>query len=211
MRELDVPARTRVARSLGAALIFVLIIGAGIGFLALKDQGSVNDGGRSAQVVGSGSAAGSGKGRGEAAPSAAVKAAVRDTRVDPFDESHVAVARLDAGLRAAMQNAARAAAEEGVGEFWLTSGWRTAEYQQALLNDAVKQHGTLKVALRWVKTPETSEHVHGSAADVGPASAAAWMTRNAERFGLCRTYANEAWHYELREGDRCPAPKADAR
>ncbi len=211
MRELDVPARTRIARSLGAALILVLIIGAGIGFLLLKDKGATNDGGRSAQAVGAGSSSGSGKGRGQAEPSEAVKAAVRDTRVGPFDESHPAVSGLDAPLRKAVQQAARAAAEEGVGDFWLTSGWRTEEYQQALLNDAVKQHGTLRVALRWVKTPETSEHVHGAAADVGPASAAAWMTRNSERFGLCRTYANEAWHYELREGDACPEPKADAR
>lgn len=119
MRELDVPARTRIARSIGVAVILALIIGAGIGFLALKDKAATNDGGRSAQAVGSGSGSGSGsgKGRGEAAPSEAVKAAVRDTRVDPFDESHAAVAGLDVPLRQAVQKAARAAADEGVGDF----------------------------------------------------------------------------------------------
>jgi zinc D-Ala-D-Ala carboxypeptidase len=212
MRELDVPARTRLVRSFGAAVIIALILGAAIGFATLRGGDQGNDGARSAATVSS-------AGRGEAtataaagggAPTATVKAQVRETRIDPFDASHAAVAGLDATLRERIQKAARAAADEGVDEFWLTSGWRTSEYQQGLLNAGVKKHGSLDAALRWVKTPTTSEHVKGAAADVGPTAAAYWMDRNAERFGLCRTYANEIWHYEVRPADGCPPQKGDA-
>ena len=39
-----------------------------------------------------------------------------------------------------------------------------------------------------------------------------WMSENGNRFGLCQTYANELWHYELTvaPGATCPAPIADA-
>lgn len=61
-----------------------------------------------------------------------------------------------------------------------------------------------------VATPSTSEHVTGDAVDVGPTEAAYWMDRYSERFGLCRTYANEVWHYELRAGRACPEMVSDA-
>ena len=50
----------------------------------------------------------------------------------------------------------------------------------------------------------------GDAVDVGPTDAAYWMDRYSERFGLCRTYANEVWHYELRNGSSCPEQVSDA-
>lgn len=50
----------------------------------------------------------------------------------------------------------------------------------------------------------------GDAVDVGPTEAAYWMDRYSERFGLCRTYANEVWHYELRAGRACPEMVSDA-
>lgn len=61
-------------------------------------------------------------------------------------------------------------------------------------------------------TPTTSAHVSGDAVDVGPSDAAAWLTRHGARYGLCRTYDNEPWHFELRRAavdDGCPARYAD--
>lgn len=138
---------------------------------------------------------------------------LRETRVDPSDTDHPAVKHLDPRLRRAVQRAASAAREDGVRDFWLTSGWRTADYQQELFDAAVRKHGSRAMASRWAKTPETSEHVQGRAVDVGPARTARWMSRHAEDFGLCRTYANEVWHYGLKApgAAECPAMKPDAR
>ncbi|CAM3720002.1 M15 family metallopeptidase [Tsukamurella ocularis] len=119
-----------------------------------------------------------------------------------------AVTKLDPKLRRAIRSAARAAAEEGVA-MHLTSGWRSTRYQQYLYDDAVRRDGADEAA-RLVATPSTSEHVTGDAVDVGPTEAAYWMDRYSERFGLCRTYANEVWHYELRTGRACPEPASDA-
>lgn len=33
--------------------------------------------------------------------------------------------------------------------------------------------------------------------DIGPYDAAEWLAAYGARFGLCRVYANEPWHYEL--------------
>jgi LAS superfamily LD-carboxypeptidase LdcB len=49
-----------------------------------------------------------------------------------------------------------------------------------------------------VSTPETSAHVAGEAVDIGPPAAAAWLTEHGARYGLCRVYRNEPWHFELR-------------
>jgi hypothetical protein len=42
---------------------------------------------------------------------------------------------------------------------------------------------------------------------------ALWLERNGWRFGLCRVYANEWWHFEgvIAPGERCPALAPDAR
>jgi hypothetical protein len=34
--------------------------------------------------------------------------------------------------------------------------------------------------------------------DLGPASATQWLAAHGAAYGLCRIYANEPWHYELR-------------
>lgn len=49
---------------------------------------------------------------------------------------------------------------------------------------------------RWVARPGTSLHRLGTELDLGPASAYAWLARNAQRFGLIQRYAWEPWHYE---------------
>ncbi|PJI85729.1 D-alanyl-D-alanine carboxypeptidase-like protein [Luteimicrobium subarcticum] len=122
------------------------------------------------------------------------------------------VTRLDPELLDALRRAATAAEQDGVG-FVVDSGWRSAADQQRLLDDAVVTYGSLAAAQRWVATPETSQHVRGEAVDLGPVTARTWLERHGAAYGLCRTYANESWHYELRTSavrNGCPAPYADA-
>ncbi len=135
--------------------------------------------------------------------------AVADTGVvaiSPFDVSDPAVGHLDPTLLTAVQNAASAAAAEGI-TMTVTSGWRTPEFQQYLLDDAVATYGSYAAARQYVQTPTASKHVLGQAVDVGGLGADEWLMANGPRFGLCRIYANESWHFELAadtEG-RCPA------
>ncbi|WP_051683785.1 M15 family metallopeptidase [Blastococcus sp. URHD0036] len=123
-----------------------------------------------------------------------------------------AVTDLDPELRAAVQEAARAAAADGV-VLRITSGWRSAELQQALFDAAVAEHGSVDAARAYVLQPDESEHVTGDAVDVGPTEAMYWLARHGSDWGLCQTYGNEAWHYELatEPGTACPPPLTDAR
>ncbi|MET9020838.1 M15 family metallopeptidase [Actinopolymorpha sp. NPDC004070] len=133
------------------------------------------------------------------------------TTVSVFDQAVPAVGRLDPDLLAALRGAARAAEAAGV-RMHVDSGWRSPEYQQRLLDDAVAEYGSLEKAARWVATPQTSAHVLGEAVDLGPYAATAWLSRHGAAYGLCQIYANESWHYELRPdavGDGCPAMYAD--
>jgi len=134
-----------------------------------------------------------------------------DGGVSPFADDEPAIARLRPGLRHAVQRAARDAEAEGV-DVVVTTGWRSAAYQQRLLDDAIAQYGSREAALRWVSTPQTSEHVRGAAVDIGATDADDWFLRNGSRYGLCRTYANEIWHFELATtpGGTCPAEIRDA-
>ena len=52
-----------------------------------------------------------------------------------------------------------------------TSGWRSPQFQQRLLDNAVTTYG-------------------GQGADQ-------WLIDNGSPFGLCRICANELWHFEL--------------
>ncbi|WP_242456169.1 M15 family metallopeptidase [Mycolicibacterium sp. P1-18] len=113
-----------------------------------------------------------------------------------FDVADPSVGRLDPGLLSALQNAATAASADGV-TMTVTSGWRSPEFQQQLLDDAVQTYGSLAAARRYVQTPEHSKHVLGEAVDVGGAGADAWLSANGPRYGLCQIYANEIWHFEL--------------
>jgi LAS superfamily LD-carboxypeptidase LdcB len=95
---------------------------------------------------------------------------------------------------------------------WVTSGRRSAAYQQELLDEAVRRYGSLGEALRYVASPDTSSHVTGDAVDLGPTQADDWLIRHGADYGLCQTYANEMWHFELATapGGTCPAPRPDA-
>jgi D-alanyl-D-alanine dipeptidase len=114
----------------------------------------------------------------------------------PFDVQDPAIGRLDPQLLSAIQNAATAAAADGV-TMTITSGWRSPEFQQRLLDNAVHTYGSLAVARQYVETPQGSKHVIGQAVDVGGVGADQWLIANGSRFGLCRIYANELWHFEL--------------
>ncbi|MFD4957432.1 M15 family metallopeptidase [Microbacterium sp. NPDC058389] len=124
----------------------------------------------------------------------------------PFDDDSPGIARLTPALLEALRRAATDAAEHGV-DVRVNSGWRSAEYQEQLLHEAVTQYGSEAEAARWVATPATSAHVAGEAVDIGPYAAADWMIAHGAGYGLCRTYDNEAWHFELRPDavrDGCP-------
>lgn len=91
----------------------------------------------------------------------------------------------------------------------ITSGYRTYERQTFLFRQAVKKYGSAAAASRWVLPPELSHHTWGMAIDVNypkdPVSTK-WLARNGYKFGLCRAYENEWWHFEpiTVPGVRCP-------
>jgi zinc D-Ala-D-Ala carboxypeptidase len=128
-----------------------------------------------------------------------------------FDDEIPAVANLDPALVGALREAASAAADDGI-ELFVDSGWRSPEYQNQLLREAVLKYGSEEEAARWVATAETSPHVSGDAVDIGRFDATAWLSEHGARYGLCQIYANEPWHYELRAeaiDHGCPPTYAD--
>jgi zinc D-Ala-D-Ala carboxypeptidase len=133
-------------------------------------------------------------------------------RTTVFDDEVPGVANLDPALLGALRRAATTAANDGV-EFVVDSGWRSAEYQEHLLREAISKYGSESEARRWVAAPNASAHVSGDAVDIGPSDATAWLSTYGAAYGLCRIYRNEPWHYELRRdaiAHGCPAMYADA-
>jgi zinc D-Ala-D-Ala carboxypeptidase len=128
-----------------------------------------------------------------------------------LDDEIPGVANLDPALLVALRQAATHAAYDGV-EFLVDSGWRSPEYQEQLLHEAVSKYGSEKEAARWVATPNTSAHVSGDAVDIGPVDATTWLSDQGGKYGLCQIYGNEPWHYELRPeaiDHGCPPMYAD--
>jgi hypothetical protein len=128
-----------------------------------------------------------------------------------FDDGVPGVAKLDPDLLGALRRAATDAADAGV-HFVVNSGWRSPAYEDQLRREAIAKYGSEAAAARWVATGTTSAHVSGDAVDLGPAAATAWLSAHGAAYGLCRIYANEPWHYELRPeaaDDGCPAMYAD--
>jgi hypothetical protein len=128
-----------------------------------------------------------------------------------FDDAVPGVGKLNSDLLDALRRAATDAADDGV-RFSVDSGWRSPEYQERLLREAISKYGSEAEATRWVATPGTSAHVKGDAVDIGPSGAAAWLSEHGAAYGLCRIYGNEPWHYELRPeaiDHECPAMYAD--
>lgn len=164
------PARSRARRSLVVLLVIALVILAisAAGYDALSARLGAGDGG----------------GAGTASTA---------TRATP---TATGTAGLEPALKHELDRAITAARADGV-ELHLTSGWRTWAEQQELFNAAVKKYGSPEAASRWVLPPDKSAHVRGAAVDVGPRSGAKWLERHGSRFGLCRRYDNEWWHFEL--------------
>jgi zinc D-Ala-D-Ala carboxypeptidase len=128
-----------------------------------------------------------------------------------FDDEIPGVANLDPALLGALRQAATDAADDGV-EFYVDSGWRSPEYQNQLLREAVSEYESEEEAARWVATPETSAHVSGDAVDIEHFDATAWLSEHGAEYGLCQIYSNEPWHYELRPeaiDHGCPPIYAD--
>jgi zinc D-Ala-D-Ala carboxypeptidase len=128
-----------------------------------------------------------------------------------FDDDVPAVANLDPNLARALRQAATDAARDDH-EFLVNSGWRSRQYQEQLLDEAVSKYGSREEAARWVATPTTSAHVSGEAVDLGHSDATSWLSKHGARYGLCQIYRNEPWHYELRPdavAHGCPAMYAD--
>lgn len=131
-------------------------------------------------------------------------------RVTAYDDVP-AVTRMDASLLAAVRRATDDARADGIAVV-VNSGWRSARLQEQLLSEAIASHGSREEAARWVATPETSAHVTGDAVDIGPWDAMSWLSQHGWRYGLCQTYANEPWHFELRAdapSGGCPEQFAD--
>jgi D-alanyl-D-alanine carboxypeptidase len=128
-----------------------------------------------------------------------------------FDDAIPGVANLDPALLDALRRAGSDAVADGV-VLGVDSGWRSPAYQEHLLRQAIARYGSEAEAARWVATPKRSAHVSGDAVDIGPSAAAAWLSEHGAAYGLCRTYANEPWHFERRPtavDDGCPPMYAD--
>lgn len=119
---------------------------------------------------------------------------------------------LEPSLHRAVDRATAAAAAAGV-TLQVTSGFRSADHQQRLFDEAVTKYGSVAAARAWVLPPTESEHVQGRAVDVGPPAAAAWLDEHGVGYGLCRRYDNEPWHFERLAaaiGSACPARQSSA-
>ena len=89
----------------------------------------------------------------------------------------------------------------------LNDGKRSAAQQLALYHQYVQQFGKA-AADSYVLPPTKSAHVKGYAVDVQPAVAYRWLQATSGRYGWCRIYDNEAWHFEYSRDYRitgCPA------
>lgn len=103
---------------------------------------------------------------------------------------------------------ARAAAKRKGYRMTITSGWRSLATQRRLYQASVRRNGP---AQRWVMPPKVSNHPWGLAIDVnykvGSSKSAKWLELNGYKYGLCRAYRNEWWHFEPLTGPGTPCPK----
>ncbi len=110
-------------------------------------------------------------------------------------------------------NAARARAKANGFELLITSGWRSVRHQQLMYERAVVKYGSDREARRWVLPADESLHTWGLAVDIRFANrsgaALRWFKKYSYRFGLCRVYKNEWWHFEpnVSPGQKCSAPR----
>jgi D-alanyl-D-alanine carboxypeptidase len=127
------------------------------------------------------------------------------------DSELPAVTRLEPALLDALRQASDAASIDGQ-TIDVTSGWRSVRYQEDLFAQAVVTYGSEEAAREFVAPPTRSKHVTGDAVDIGPLDAQFWLMEHGSKYGLCQTYANERWHFELATtpGGVCPEMLPDA-
>jgi hypothetical protein len=111
--------------------------------------------------------------------------------------------------------AAQAAAKKDGQALYIASGYRSLSRQKTLFTQAIKKYGTAAEASKWVAQPLVSHHPWGIAIDVNYPDepvGAGWLEINGSKFGLCRVFENEWWHFEpvIAPGWKCPALVADA-
>jgi len=111
--------------------------------------------------------------------------------------------------------AAKAAAKKDGVTIYVVSGFRSLSRQQTLFNQAVRKYGSINEASKWVAPPLVSHHPWGIAIDVNYPDepvGAGWLEVNGYKFGLCRVFENEWWHFEptIAPGWKCPALVPDA-
>ena len=111
--------------------------------------------------------------------------------------------------------AAQAAAKKDGQVLYIASGFRILSRQKTLFAQAIKKYGSAGEASKWVAPPLVSHHPWGVAIDVNYPDepvAAGWLEINGAKFGLCRVFENEWWHFEpvIAPGWKCPALVPDA-
>ena len=111
--------------------------------------------------------------------------------------------------------AAQAAAKKDGQALYIASGFRSLERQKVLFAQAVRKYGSAAEASKWVAPPLVSHHPWGVAIDVNYPDepvGAGWLEVNGSKFGLCRVFENEWWHFEpvIAPGWKCPALVPDA-
>ena len=111
--------------------------------------------------------------------------------------------------------AAQAAAKKDGQTIYIASGFRSLSRQTTLFAQAIKKYGTAAEATKWVAPPLVSHHPWGVAIDVNYPDdpvGAGWLEINGSKFGLCRVFKNEWWHFEpvIAPGWKCPALVPDA-
>ena len=111
--------------------------------------------------------------------------------------------------------AAQAAAKKDGQALYIASGYRTLSRQRFLFAQAVKKYGSEKEASKWVAPPLISHHPWGTALDINYPDepvGAGWLEVHGWKFGLCRVFKNEWWHFEpvIAPGWKCPALVPDA-
>lgn len=123
------------------------------------------------------------------------------------------------GMRSKMANrwfAVRVAAAKAGYTLIMTSGFRRLVDQQYLYRQAIAKYGSARKAAEFVLPPKYSMHPRGLAIDInrnkGSKSAAKWVELNGWKWGLCRRYDNEFWHFEplVAPGKKCPPREPNA-
>ena len=112
--------------------------------------------------------------------------------------------------------AAQAAAAKDGQRIYIVSGFRSLSRQKSLYNQAIRKYRSVDEASKWVAPPFVSHHPWGIAIDVNYPNepvGAGWLEVHGSKFGLCRVFENEWWHFEpvIAPGWKCPALVPDAR